>query len=470
MTDWDVYWELISRLSQIGLIIIRAYFLCRLVKPFLAVREERGDGPAQGRAKPLLSAALPGISYTVVMLLAVLYPREVHVIPVYIISTAAAFGTAYYIDRRNAAQKIFLAVVFYLLQWITWGITLVPWRGLYNILVISLGGQHSYLLHFLLYGVMEFFDLALHFFAMALCVRLIHREYHCKMENMTKRDLALALAPLFSVAAGHGIFYFAINAYEKDTGMYIWNHYSSYIVLQAAFMLISFAALLTVIVSYQRIKSGQRKEKEEAVLAEQLREMKRHIAGVEKLYLDIRSLKHDMGNHILTLEKLCEENEEAGKYIVQLKRQVREAVPEMKSGNPVTDVILREKKKEAEEKEIVFAHQFHFPEDTKLSAFDVSVILNNALDNAIEAAGASTDPYISVSSCRRRNAFMIEVKNSMAGKRRIEAESGLPVTTKERAGHGFGLVNIRKVAQKYYGDIAIEQEEGSFRLVIMLMV
>lgn len=65
---------------------------------------------------------------------------------------------------------------------------------------------------------------------------------------------------------------------------------------------------------------------------------------------------------------------------------------------------------------------------------------------------------------------MIEVKNSMAGKRRIEAESGLPVTTKERAGHGFGLVNIRKVAQKYYGDIAIEQEEGSFRLVIMLMV
>ena len=87
------------------------------------------------------------------MLLAVLYPREVHVIPVYIISTAAAFGTAYYIDRRNAAQKIFLAVVFYLLQWITWGITLVPWRGLYNILVISLGGQHSYLLHFLLYGI-----------------------------------------------------------------------------------------------------------------------------------------------------------------------------------------------------------------------------------------------------------------------------------------------------------------------------
>ena len=98
------------------------------------------------------------------------------------------------------------------------------------------------------------------------------------------------------------------------------------------------------------------------------------------------------------------------------------------------------------------------------------MLFRSALDNAIEAAGASTDPYISVSSCRRRNAFMIEVKNSMAGKRRIEAESGLPVTTKERAGHGFGLVNIRKVAQKYYGDIAIEQEEGSFRLVIMLMV
>lgn len=470
MTDWAFYWELTSRISQVGLIGIRAYFLCRLVKPFLLCGEGRQDGFAWGKARRFLEEALPGIVYGALMLSAAFYPKEVSVIPVYAVSTAAALCVTYYVDRRNVWQKVFLALIFYLLQWITWGITLVPWRGLYGFLIEVLGREHSYPLHLGLYAAMEVFDIVLHFLCMALCVGLIHRAYRCKTENMTKGELALVSAPLFSVAAGHGIFYFAVNAYEKDTGKYIWNHYSAYILLQAFFMLVSFAAVLTVISSYERIKSSQRREKEEAVLSGQIGEMKRHIAEVEKLYDDIRSLKHDMANHMMTLEKLCEENEEAGKYITQLKEQVCERVPEMRSGNPVTDVILREKKKEAEENEIAFTQGFHFPEDTKLSAFDISVVLNNALDNAIEAAKGCEEPYILVSSYRRNNVFMIEVKNSAAKVRRIEEESGLPPTTKEEASHGFGLVNIRKVAQRYHGDIAIEQDEGSFKLVVMLIV
>ena len=470
MTDWEFYWDLTSRISQVGLIVIRAYFLCRLVKPFLLGGKGRQDGFVGRKARRFFEGALPGIVYAAFMLSAAFYREEVSVIPVYAVSTAAALFVTYYVDRRNAAQKVFLALVFYLLQWITWGITLVLWRGLYGFLIEVLGREHSYPLHLGLYATIEVFDIVLYFLCMVLCVGLIHRVYRYKTENMTRGELALVSAPLFSVAAGHGIFYFAVNAYEKDTGKYIWNHYSSYILLQAFFMLVSFAAVLTVIGSYQRIKISRRREKEEAVLAGQIGEMKRHIAEVEKLYDDIRSLKHDMANHVMTLEKLCEENEEAGKYIMQLKEQVRERAPEMKSGNPVTDVILREKRKEAEEKKIAFTQGFHFPEDTKLSAFDVSVILNNALDNAIEAAKVCEDPYILISSYRRNNVFMIEVKNSAAGARRIEEESGLPSTTKEGASHGFGLVNIRKVAQRYHGDIAIEQDGRSFKLVVMLMV
>lgn len=470
MTDWAFYWELTSRISQVGLIVIRAYFLCRLVKPFLLGGKGRQDGFAWGKARRFLEEALPGIIYAALMLSAAFYPKEVSVIPVYAVSTAAALCVTYYVDRRNVWQKVFLALIFYLLQWITWGITLVPWRGLYGFLIEVLGREHSYPLHLGLYAAMEVFDIVLHFLCMALCVGLIHRVYCYKTENMTKGELGLVSAPLFSVAAGHGIFNLAVNAYEKDTGKYIWNHYSAYMLLQAFFMLVSFAAVLTVIGSYERIKSSQRREKEEAVLSGQIGEMKRHIAEVEKLYADIRSLKHDMANHIMTLEKLCEENEEAGKYITQLKEQVCERAPEMKSGNPVTDVILREKKKEAEEKKIAFTQRFHFPENTKLSAFDVSVILNNALDNAIEAAKICEEPYILVSSYRRNNVFMIEVKNSAAEARRIEEESGLPPTTKEGASHGFGLANIRKVAQRYHGDIAIEQDGRSFKLVVMLIV
>lgn len=431
---------------------------------------ERRRGVIRGRMKYSLYVMLPGIGYAAVMLFFVFLPGEVHVIPVYVLSSAAAVGVAWLIDKRNAEQKIFLGEMFYLLQWITWGITLVPWRGLYDLVLISSGGPKSYLFQFVLYAVMEVFNLVLNFSCMVLCVRIVHREYRCKAENMTKRELALMSAPLFSVAAGQGIFYFAVDAYERDTGQYIWKHYSAYIWLQAVFMLVSFGAILTVIISYQRIKSSQKREKEDAVLAGQIEEMKRHIGEVEKLYFDIRSLKHDMGNHIMMLERLCETNEEAETCLAQLKEQVGEVMAEISSGNPVTDVILREKQKEAEEKGIAFANGFHFPEDAKISAFDVSVILNNGLNNAMEAALECEDSYVSVSSYRRKNACMIEIRNSMAAQRVIDRESGLPPTTKKGADHGFGLVNIRRVAQKYYGDIAIEQSEKEFGLVVMLLV
>lgn len=80
------------------------------------------------------------------------------------------------------------------------------------------------------------------------------------------------------------------------------------------------------------------------------------------------------------------------------------------------------------------------------------------------------NPFISVLSYRKKNVCMIEIRNSIAEKRFLDGESGLPLTTKEGADHGFGLVNIRRVAQSYYGDIAIEQKDHEFGLIVMLMV
>lgn len=197
-----------------------------------------------------------------------------------------------------------------------------------------------------------------------------------------------------------------------------------------------------------------------------------YIGEVEKLYYDIRSLKHDMRNHVIVLENLCGENEEAGKYVMQLKAQIDEsALPaSVKSGNPITDIIISEKQKAAEEKEIDFKYEFYYPENTKLNAFDISVILNNAINNAIEAAVECENPFVKILSYRKNGVYMIEIRNSIMEPRVIDSYSGLPVTTKSGEGHGFGLANVKKVAQKYYGDIDIEQNGNEFILTVMLMV
>lgn len=187
----------------------------------------------------------------------------------------------------------------------------------------------------------------------------------------------------------------------------IWNSHNEYLWIKALYHIISYAAIIAAIVFYQSIKESHRKEKENTVLAQKIENLQKHISKVETLYGNIRSLKHDMKNHVMVLENLfCQKEEQAAiGYLSRLKEQLDETDIKMKSGNPVTDIILMEKKKEAEEKGIVFSCDFHYPEGTQINAFDVSVILNNALGNAIEGAEKCGNPYIYVRSYRRKNAY-----------------------------------------------------------------
>lgn len=65
---------------------------------------------------------------------------------------------------------------------------------------------------------------------------------------------------------------------------------------------------------------------------------------------------------------------------------------------------------------------------------------------------------------------MMEFVNSFNGKLVWDEGSGLPCTTKaDRQGHGFGLANIRRVAQKYRGEIEIETDGECLKLSVMLL-
>jgi sensor histidine kinase YesM len=134
-------------------------------------------------------------------------------------------------------------------------------------------------------------------------------------------------------------------------------------------------------------------------------------------------------------------------------------------------MIINQKKKEADEKGIQFECKFVYPMDTNINAFDISVILNNAIENAFEGVNTCENPYVSILSYRKKNAYMLEVTNCISRSVEIDTETGLPETTKQDTlNHGYGLINIRKVAQKYYGDIDISQEENMFTLMVMLMI
>ncbi|MCM1182690.1 MAG: GHKL domain-containing protein [Roseburia sp.] len=454
MTDWELYWDIVGNMSSVLRIAANGALLVRFVRPF----------PAQGR-----HTAVIGIVYTAVILVCKFVPWELGGMTVSVIGAGAAFLAMYAIDRHRLRQKVFLAVLYSMVKMIAWGIVLLPWSALYDRLLLRPEMMNRPYLSFALFILMELLLILLDCLAIDLLIRVIHRVYRCKGADMTARELLMMLAPSVAAVAGYILIDFFYNAYVEASGRVETIH-SRYDGIRAGYLGICFASVLVVIILYQQLREQQEKEKENAVLSRQTEDIMRHIRELDRLYLDIRSLKHDMGNHVMVLEKLYGQSGEAKAYLEKLRNRVDETFEEIRSGNTVTDVILSEKSKEAAEKGIAFRQAFTYPQDTGPDVFDVSIILSNALNNAIEAAQTCEAAYVSVASWRKGNAYMIEVRNSMNGMRCIDEESGLPLTDKTGSGHGFGLVNIRKVARRYHGDIRITQSEGEFALCVMLMM
>ncbi|MBQ6844064.1 MAG: GHKL domain-containing protein [Agathobacter sp.] len=454
MNNIENYWAIVSHSTVVINYLLEGWLVYRYVKPFM-------------KNKP----HIVGICYSVIMLLFFCIPQEITYPNLQ--GAVAAWIVMCLLEKRKVKQKAFLATTMYLFRWVVYGVTLVLRNMMFDVFINTEYLLYHPLQQVIVYGIVEIIYYGIAITVMYLVIKLIHKVYVNKKEDITGKELLLLFATLLSVMLGYFTFNFLSNVYIEDMQVYIWDVHPKYTLLRAIYQIVSFAAILIALAVYQKMKEKQREEKENILLAEQIENTRQHISEVEKLYADIRALKHDMGNHISVLEHLFlkNETEELEKYMAQLKKSLSESVAEIKTGNPVTDVILTEKQKEADEKGIQFDCQFIYPIETNVNAFDISVILNNAIENAFEGVSGCEKPYVLISAYRKKNAYMLEMTNCTQSHIEIDDETGLPMSTKaDRNSHGFGLSNIRKVAQKYYGDIDISLDENKFTLIVMLMV
>lgn len=470
---WDAIREsnFISFLASLAEMFIRSFCFCQLVKPFIASEVTSDSASASKGMERILKKKKKGASYAAAVYFSTML--LIYMIPLYdayamfAIGILAAFSALCLVDRRNYRQKFFLVATFFSFNWFAAAMADILYDDLYEFAGnTQFMRSHSHL-WLALYAAVRVFYLVVEFALTAVGIWFILKVYANKHAEMETRELIMLSLPSFMGMVGFEIVRYYRTFYILKTEK-IKNDYDA---LALLFYAVAIITVMVVIVLYQQIKRKQEENLQSELLQTQIDSIQRHMAQVEELYQDIRRARHDMTNHVLTLETLYAGNQtaEAKSYGDALKTELAAMTGEIKSGNPVTDVILQERKKEAQKKRISFYQEFHYLADTGVNAFDVSVILHNALQNAIE--NTAKDGQITVVSYRRKNAYMIEVSNTFTGELHWDAQSGLPLTTKtDKDGHGYGLSNIRRVARKYAGDIDVERKEGEFRLCVMLMM
>ena len=434
---------------------ISGYCLYRLVKPFL---------------QSIKVAMAAGAAYFFTMFGLYVAPLHCGAFTAYALGSFGAFLLMCGMERKNYTQKAFLAATYFSLRWFTAAMAELLYDKLYAYVENTMWYKENPSMQFAVYLSVCVFYLTMMFVITAGAIYCIAKSYKYKYEQMSKRELCMLVIPPFLGVVGYKIIRYYRTFYILESGRLS----GSYDLLALFYCCVAVTVIVIMIILYQNIKATQEEKAANQLLSAQVDDLKRHIGQVENLYQDMRGMKHDMINHVLTLEKLYAGNEaaQAQEYAKELKAALLSvAVGEIKSGNPVTDTILQEWKTESEKRNICFESDFHFPVGTNINAFDISVILNNALQNTVENTEGGEDTHISVKSYRRNNAYMIEVSNSFTGTLKWDTDGGLPITSRSKIdGHGYGLNNIRKVARKYFGDIDIVVQDGKFLLSVMLMM
>lgn len=195
----------------------------------------------------------------------------------------------------------------------------------------------------------------------------------------------------------------------------------------------------------------------------------KHCDEVQNIYKTMRGWRHDYHNHIQTLLALSGDEEKTREYLLNLHADLTTVDTVIKTGNVMVDAILNSKLSLLKSKNIKVNAKATVPPSLQISEIDLCVVIGNLLDNAMEACLAQPEAenrFIRLFIGILKEQFYLSVSNSVYGELRKEGKTYL--STKNTAGHGFGLMRIDRIVKKYDGYINRQNEEGIFATEIML--
>ena len=104
-----------------------------------------------------------------------------------------------------------------------------------------------------------------------------------------------------------------------------------------------------------------------------------------------------------------------------------------------------------------------------MSDAEIYSLFGNILDNAVEASMRAAEDMRAISLRVKTVGEMISIheENYFAGT--LKFRNGTPVTSKTNTNdHGYGLLSIRRIAEKYGGGLTISAQDGVFCLDVLL--
>ena len=195
----------------------------------------------------------------------------------------------------------------------------------------------------------------------------------------------------------------------------------------------------------------------------------KHCDEVQNIYKTMRGWRHDYHNHIQALLALVGNEEKTREYLLRLNDDLTTVDTVLKTGNVMVDAILNSKLSLIKSRQIAVNAKAIVPARLQVSEIDLCVVIGNLLDNAMEAClkqEEESDRFIRIFIGVMKGQLYLSVTNSTGGEIRKEGKRYL--STKDSPSHGFGLMRVDRIAEKYDGYVNRQHEEGVFATEVLL--
>jgi len=184
---------------------------------------------------------------------------------------------------------------------------------------------------------------------------------------------------------------------------------------------------------------------------------------------ELRNIKHDLKNRLSGIYSLLQ-NDNYEKSLSEINNIIDNVddVSEIQySNNILVNSILNYKIDSDKTKGIKITTDINLPNEINIESGDLGVLIGNLLDNAIEACQHIKDSaFININCIMRINVFIFTIENSCNSEEFLQKSISF-----DRINHGRGIKNVKKLVEKYKGNLQINEEiEDIFKVEVTVLV
>ena len=225
------------------------------------------------------------------------------------------------------------------------------------------------------------------------------------------------------------------------------------IILSVCNLLILFANFIVFYV-YEHTLKTNRKYTELVVIQQKEKDTIDYYNLIKEQNENSKILIHDITKHLNTIKQLSENKDSnITQYISDIVDDFSVMNPVDYCKNTIVNLITHRYYDICKKNNISFSININNADIDFMKEHDITALLDNLLENAVEAAIQSDEKFIDFSIVTRNSNFVIiKISNSCINKPKYK--NGVLISSKKSKDmHGIGTRSIRRVVSKYHGNL-----------------